>query len=35
MHQFDAAQQNACTPECLEAQHGTSALFDCPMILVG
>jgi hypothetical protein len=33
MHEFDAAQQNACTPECLEAEHGSSASFDCPVIL--
>ena len=33
MHEFDAAQQNACTPECLEAEHGASAPFDCPVIL--
>lgn len=33
MHQFDAAQQNTCTPECIEAEHRASAPFDCPVIL--
>jgi hypothetical protein len=31
MHEFDAAQQNACTPECLEAElDGLQGFSLCP-----
>jgi len=34
VHQFDAAQQDACAPEGLKPKHWPSATLDCPVILV-
>ena len=34
VHEFDAAQQDACAPKGLERDHRSSAPLYCPAILV-